>query len=161
MTPLEFEMIEKLLGRKPLGLRSIAVRSKAGLPQVLQVASIVRGQPFPTLFWLLDPEISKKIDELESKGHIALLEDEIAKDKNKLKELEADHLDYINRRKEFLDSSEVQTLKELNCYDSFMSRGIGGIADFTKVRCFHMHYAFHLVRPCLVGKYIDHQFSLK
>ena len=52
VSPATLARVEALLGRAPRGLEAVAVSRPDGEPVVLQVASLVDGKPFPTLFWL-------------------------------------------------------------------------------------------------------------
>ena len=47
-------------------------------------------------------------------------------------------------------SCEVATLKMV-----LSNKGIGGIADFCRIRCLHSWYAAHLVIPNTVGRLLD------
>ncbi|HIC96436.1 TPA: DUF501 domain-containing protein, partial [Candidatus Bipolaricaulota bacterium] len=38
---------------------------------------------------------------------------------------------------------------------------IGGLADWDKVKCLHLHYAHHLARGNIVGRWVEDRFSLK
>ena len=57
--------VTELLGREPRGLEAIAVVADDGSPMVIRVASLVDDTPFPTLFWLIDPGLSYRIDRAE------------------------------------------------------------------------------------------------
>jgi hypothetical protein len=46
-------------------------------------------------------------------------------------------------------------LQELNFDTALASKGIGGIADFTRIRCLHTWYGAHLVVPNTVGGMLD------
>jgi len=48
--------ITDALDREPRGLREIAGWNEAGQPAVIRVAPVVDGKPFPTLYWLIDPQ---------------------------------------------------------------------------------------------------------
>jgi hypothetical protein len=54
-----------------------------------------------------------------------------------------------------------QRLVELNFAEVFASKGIGGIADFTRIRCLHTWYAAHLVVPNTVGCLLDEYWQDK
>ena len=73
---LSQDIIDKVaaqLGRAPQGLERIAIWRDDN-PAVIQVAPMVRRQPFPTLFWLVDPIMNLAIDRVEAAGHIAELQ---------------------------------------------------------------------------------------
>ena len=56
LTPELVQQVADLLGRQPRGLEDIPVSRPDGTPMVIRVASLVDDKPFPTLFWLIDPE---------------------------------------------------------------------------------------------------------
>ena len=64
------DAVARLLGREPRGLRGVPVLDKDGQPAVIRVAPLVDGKPFPTLFWLVDPELCYRIDQAEASGLI-------------------------------------------------------------------------------------------
>ena len=39
------------------------------------------------------------------------------------------------------------------------ARGVGGIADFTRIRCLHTWYAAHLVVPNTIGRLLDEHWA--
>lgn len=160
MEPATIEKVTRLLGRPPRGLQEIAVSSLSGDPLVLRVSALVEEKPFPTIFWLVDPLLQKKIDQLEATGLIDKLEKQIQQNPEMALKLQEDHLAYIALREKFMTEKEKNFLQEKNYYTRFKSRGIGGISDFSRVRCLHMHYAFHLVKPTTLGELIDHHLSL-
>ena len=56
---------------------------------------------------------------------------------------------------QFLLDKEQDFLNDSGMESALNERGIGGIADFARVRCFHTWYAAHLVVPNSIGKLID------
>jgi hypothetical protein len=43
---------------------------------------------------------------------------------------------------------------------AFKERGIGGLQDWDRVKCLHMHYAHHLVRENVIGQWIAERFKI-
>ena len=66
-----------------------------------------------------------------------------------------DHLAHITLRNGYMSAAIRQRLAELGYSDVFNSKGIGGIADFSRIRCLHTWYAAHLVVPNTVGRLLD------
>ena len=62
--------VATLLGREPRGLEAVALAAADGNPMVIRVASLVDDKPFPTLFWLVDPALNYRIDQVEAGGLI-------------------------------------------------------------------------------------------
>ena len=122
---------------------------------VIQVASLVDDKPFPTLFWLVDPDLNYRIDRLEASGLIAALQSRIDANPELQAAMAEDHLAHIALRNQLMPDAEHRRLVELGFYDSLQTRGIGGIENATRIRCLHTWYAAHLVVPNTVGRLLD------
>ena len=66
-----------------------------------------------------------------------------------------DHRAHIALRNSYMSGAVEETLRSLNYYQVLQSRGIGGIADFGRIRCLHTWYASHLVVPNTIGRLLD------
>jgi hypothetical protein len=153
--PEDLANVKALLGRTPRGLAAINVRTKTGFPVVIQVESIVNKKPFPTLFWLVDKQLNYSIDKLEAGGLIARLQKSIdASDELQLA-LKRDHEAHIALRTELMLPAHKEELNSLGFAEVFENRGIGGIENFTRIRCLHTYYAAHLVEPNTIGRLLD------
>jgi hypothetical protein len=122
---------------------------------VIRVASVVEGKPFPTLFWLIDPQLCLRIDRVEAAGLIAQMQAQVNSDPDLLRAMDADHRRHIALRESFLSSDERAVLEGAGQWDALAERGIGGIADFRRIRCLHTWYAAHLVVPNTIGGLLD------
>ena len=71
ITPDTIAQVANLLGREPRGLEEIAVTRPDGQPAVIRVASLVDDKPFPTLFWLIVPELCERFEQVEARGPVA------------------------------------------------------------------------------------------
>lgn len=149
------DRVAQLLGREPRGLRAIAVRSPTGEPMVIRVASLIDDKPFPTLFWLVDADLSYRIDQAEAGGLIKRLQQRVNGDVGLRQGMERDHVAHIALRANYITPPEQRRLQELDMADVLAQRGIGGIADFTRIRCLHTWYAAHLVAPNTIGALLD------
>ncbi len=149
------ELIERRLGRAPRGLRAVAVRDSRGEPMVIRVASIVDGKPFPTLFWLIDPQLCLSIDRVEAAGVIAQLQEQIDADPALQAQMREDHEAHIALRVSYLTPAEREVAERQGFLAALEARGIGGIADFSRIRCLHTWYAAHLVNSNTVGRLLD------
>ncbi|MEE4110041.1 MAG: DUF501 domain-containing protein [Halieaceae bacterium] len=154
-TPEDLAFIRERLGREPRGLRAVAWRDGYGLPGVVRVASVVDGKPFPTLFWLLDPVLCLRIDREEAGGAIALLQHRVDADQALCESMHRDHEAHIALRERFLAPGERRQLEDSGRMAALTERGIGGIADFQRIRCLHTWYAAHLVVPNTIGRLVD------
>ena len=147
--------VARLLGREPRGLRAIAVSAPGGEPMVIRVASLIDDKPFPTLFWLVDAALSYRIDQAEAGGLIRRLQTRVDGDTALQSAMADDHAAHIALRAKYMSAQEKQRLDELGFGSVLARRGIGGIADFTRIRCLHTWYAAHLVVPNTVGAMFD------
>lgn len=144
-----------LLGREPRGLEAIAAVADNGSPTVIRVASLVDDSPFPTLFWLVDPSLSYRIDRAEAGGLIKRLQRRIDTDPELQRQMREDHQAHIALRDSYISSAAQQQMEILGFGEVLREKGIGGIADFTRIRCLHTWYAAHLVVPNTVGALLD------
>lgn len=149
------ERVRELLGREPRGLEEVAVVSESGDPMVIRVASLVEDTPFPTLFWLVDPQLSLRIDAAEARGVIKQLQERIDGDEGLRHTMRLDHLAHITLRENYMSSSMKDRIHALGYTGVLRDRGIGGIADFSRIRCLHTWYASHLVVSNTIGDLLE------
>ena len=151
--------VEQLLGRKPRGLEDIPVTDPSGHPRVIRVASLVDNKPFPTLFWLVDAELNYRIDQLEAGGLIARLQVRIDADDSLQASMAEDHRHYIALRDKYMSPADREAINRLGFGPVFADKGIGGIADRSRIRCLHTWYAAHLVRANTVGRLLERHWQ--
>jgi len=162
----ELRVIQAQLGRPPRGVMEIERRCRWGYPQVIKVYPLLHGEPFPTLFWLTCPTLIEQLSALEQRGYIKEIEKLLAEDERLRQEYHRNHRDYIAERWAAL-SAEDRALLERRCRGvwpyapTLMERGIGGIADWNRVKCLHLHYAHHLARGNAIGRWIENHFQLR
>ena len=149
------DFVAERLGREPRGFRDVAAYNSKGLPASIRVSSIVDGKPFPTLYWLIDAELSLNIDRLEAVGWIARVQSEIATHAAFRQRMQQDHAAHIALRDGFLLNEERKLLASHNMLAALSKRGIGGICEPDRIRCFHTWYAAHMVVPNCVGQIVD------
>lgn len=152
---LDIAKVTQLLGRAPRGMEAIQVYNEYAEPSVIRVASLVEGKPFPTLFWLVDKRISYKLDKLEANGVINQLQQQIDASETLQQSLIADHKNYIALREKYMRNGIKKALQVAGYYEDLQKRGVGGIANFTRIRCLHTYYAAHLVNKNTVGRMVD------
>jgi len=151
--------VAELLGRDPRGLEEVVSTTADGEPAVIRVASLVEDRPFPTLFWLVDPGLNYRIDRLEAEGLIGEFQARVDADTSLRQSLENDHRAHIALRNAYMAAPVEQRLRQLGFYDVLQQRGIGGIADFGRIRCLHTWYAAHLVAPNTIGLMLQQRFD--
>ena len=161
VTRQDIKAVTRLLGREPRGLRAIPIRAAGGEPVVLQVASLVDDKPFPTLFWLVDPQLNLAIDRLEANGVIAQLQQKLDAEPAYQRQLADAHRAHIQLRSDLMTDDERCRVQQLGFEPVFEQRGIGGIKNFNRIRCLHTYYAAHLVSPNLIGEWLDGEWQLE
>jgi uncharacterized protein len=159
ITPEVRARVAALLGREPRGLEAIAVAAPDGSPMVIRVASLVDDTPFPTLFWLVDAQLSYRIDQLEAGGLIGQFQRRIDNDPGLQQAMQEDHRAHIQLRDHYLSPVLRQRIQTLGFAGVLAGKGIGGIADSSRIRCLHTWYAAHLVVPNTVGRMLDHYWK--
>ena len=155
ITSRDIEDVTRLLGREPRGLRTIPIRTASGEPVVLQVASLVNDKPFPTLFWLVNPQLNLAIDRLEATGVISLLQQKLDAEPIYQHQLADAHRAHIQLRSRLMTDKERRRIQQLGFESVFEQRGIGGIENFNRIRCLHTYYAAHLISPNLIGQWLE------
>jgi len=158
-TESQWTTVAALLGREPRGLEDIPVVDDCGQPRVIRVASLVEGKPFPTLFWLVDPALNYRIDQEEARGLIKDFQTRVNAEPALQASMRADHEAHIRLRDSFLTTGDRGALQAAGFAEVLQQRGIGGIADFTRIRCLHTWYAAHLVVPNSIGGLLDQHWA--
>lgn len=146
--------IERQLGRAPDGFQEVVCRNVDGLPAIIRVASMVNGEPFPTLFWLCDSQLSKLVYHYESNGTTQLIQEQIDGSPELQDGIRRDNLDHIRLRESYYSEEVQQEINRLDLESTFAKKGIGGNSNFLRVRCLHANLAAHLVAPNTVGDLI-------
>jgi len=151
-TALDLRVVASQIGRMPRGVTGVPRRCSFGFPQVVQVHPVVDGKPFPTLYWLTCPFLSRELDHLEAAGWIGRLESEVAHDSELLKELLEAREDYVSRRLAELSTVERSRLDDVGMLAALADRGIGGIAEKDRLKCLHLHVAHELSASNPIGR---------
>ena len=159
-TTEQLQIITRQLGRKPRGIAAVAHATPEGVPVVLQMRSLVADKPFPTLYWLCSQDLDKAIARIESTGWIKALEDELQQDEALRERYRQQQAGYVEQRWQLMAADDRARIEALGFQALFNKLGIGGIAQWDKVRCLHMQYAHHLVAENLVGQRMDAEFGL-
>lgn len=145
--------IEEFLKREARGVVEVSARTKDGSPASLKVSPVVDKVPFPTIYWLVDPVVYKKISHLEGQGLTKELQSMINENEELQAKVKAIHESYRDERIELFNELKLE-LPE-NMMPMITENGIGGLRDFHHLRCLHMFYAYHLVKPHIIGKMTD------
>jgi hypothetical protein len=148
-SPAEVDLLTQLLGRAPRADFDVVVRTVAGTPLVIRNAPLLDdGTPMPTRYWLVDPEVSRAVAQLESDGGVRRAEAEVDPDA-----LRAAHDAYAAER-----GAAVDAVLDPTRAVPRPSGGVGGTR--VGVKCLHAHYAHFLAGGTdPVGAWVDRQLS--
>ena len=169
----DLDIVTRQLGYTPTNYVRVSARNNDGTPIAIQTypldggarrrqdkarrsvtdTSPWLGTPFPTLYWLTCPDISRCIAGLEREGYVKVLEQELRKDESLARQLQLAHQDYARARWNSLDQDDREQLVILSRDSLTMERmrimlecsGIAGsnttAAALPPVKCLHTHYA--------------------
>ena len=149
------DFVAERLGREPRGFCDVSAFNAEGKPAVIRVSSVVDGKPFPTMFWLIDAEISLKIDRFEAAGWIARLQRDVDTSAPLKRQMQLAHDAHKSLRLAFLSEAEGALLDAKGMMAALSDRGIGGIKEPDRIRCLHTWYAAHMVEPNCIGAAVD------
>jgi len=139
------------LGRNPRGAFTVSVRCSYGYPQVIRVHPVVDGKPFPTLYWLTCPFLSREIGHLEAAGWVKQLEARMTEQPELRSAMHASHRRNCSQRDQFLSPEEKVSLSVSGALVGLDGRGIGGIFDWDRLKCLHLHAAHALADENPIG----------
>jgi hypothetical protein len=128
-TVADVDAVRAALGREPTADFEVVVRADDGTPIVLRNAPFTAsGRPMPTRYWLVGPQLARRVARLEAAGGVRAAEAAVAPDA-----LAAAHDRYARER----DASIPATY--------LGPRPTGGVGGTRRgVKCLHAHYAWHL-----------------
>jgi uncharacterized protein len=133
--------VTELLGRAPNGAFRVVVRAADGTPMVIRNQPLMDdGRPMPTLYWLLDRDLNRRIGTLEAHGGVRRSEAEVDST-----ELADAHARYAAER-----DAEIPA-------DWRGPRPFGGVGGTRNgVKCLHTHYAWFLAGgDDPIGRWVD------
>ncbi len=141
----DHEMVTRLIGRRPMGTFTVAVRREDSSPVVIENAPFLDdGRPMPTRYWLADRALNRAIGRLESTGAIDAIEASLG----------LDAIAVVHRRYE----RERDALVPSEHSGPRPSGGVGGTR--IGVKCLHAHYAnFLATGDDVVGSWVHEQLE--
>lgn len=125
----DMETVANLLGRRPSAAFEVSLRDAHGTPMVIRNAPVTDdGTPMPTLYYLVDPVLVRRIGTLEASGGVKRAEVEVGLDA-----ITATHERYAAER-------------DADIPDDWSGpRPSGGVGGTRRgLKCLHAHYAYHL-----------------
>jgi len=146
LSPTDLDAVTELLGRVPNGNFTVVVRRKDGRPAVIANDPHLRdGEPMPTRYWLVDPEIRALVGRLESHGGVRSAESAV----------EVDAL----RRAHARYAAERDALIPTDWPGPRPHGGVGGTRN--GVKCLHAHVAWWLAGgDDPVGRWVTEQVEV-
>lgn len=160
-TPEQLLLIERQLGREPQGIEAIACQTETGIPLVLQMRSLLGDTPFPTLYWLSSRDLGRAIGRIETQGWVKQIEAELQRDETLRETFRTQQQRYVARRLALMRAEDRQRLEARGLSARFSRYGIGGIAQWDRVRCLHMQYAHWLAEgDNVIGERLEQEFEL-
>ncbi len=146
-------------------LQTVETRCPTGHPQVLRCYPLRTGgerfEPFPTMFWLVCPQLVAAVSRLEHEGWITRLATRMETDDELRAGVERDHEAYAAERWEVLSANHQAEVVRRGLEPQIREHGIGGIRNRSALKCLHLHYAFHLARGSTIGRELDALGTLK
>lgn len=138
-------VVAALLGREPRGEFHVVVRRPDGTPMVIRNAPLLDdGTPMPTRYWLVDPELNRRIGTLEAASGVRRAEAAVDP-----AALAAAHDRYAAERDAALPPGHTGPRP---------SGGVGGTRR--GVKCLHTHYAWFLAGgDDPVGRWVDDRLA--
>ena len=135
-----------LLGRVPNGNFTVVVRRRDGRPVVIANDPHLRdGEPMPTRYWLVDPEIRALVGRLESQGGVRRAESAVD-----VEALQRAHARYAEERDAMIPADWPGPRPH---------GGVGGTRNGGK--CLHAHVAWWLPGAVVaVGRWLSDQVAL-
>ena len=130
----DVEVVTAQLGRDPRGAWRVGVRCRFGYPQVIVTApSLGAIEPFPTLYWLTCPFLTREAGALESDGGVAQWAEALASDAALAGRQTAADAAYRDAR-----------AREAGGVDPCGGVGVAGQRDPLATKCLHAHAAAFL-----------------
>jgi hypothetical protein len=145
-SPSDVVAVTGLLGRVPNGDFVVAVRRTDGPPVVIANDPYLRnGEPMPTRYWLVDPEIRALVSRLESGGGVRRAGEEVDGEA-----LHQAHVRYAEEREALIPDDRPGPRPH---------GGVGGTRN--GVKCLHAHVAWWLAGgDDPVGRWVNEQVEL-
>lgn len=154
-------------GDEPVAIKTYPLNGGSRRRQAKAEVAGALSSPFPTMYWLTCPEISRAVSELERRGCIHEFEEELKSKPNLASRLVQCHEEYAEERWRTLsdedrslllsDNPAYHRMREMIQFSgisgtNFKIHAIGdSMLSVAPVKCLHAHYAHY--RSTLSSKY--------
>ncbi len=136
----DLQILSRQIGRQPQGVVFVASRCERRKPRVmLTLPSLDSETPFPSIFWLTCPYLSRAAAGLEGSGFIKEMERKKEGNTAWRETYERDETRFVRLLEEMVDLVGGDTLRE-----RMGRRGIAG-GKPGLIKCLHAHLAYYLV----------------
>jgi uncharacterized protein len=123
-TPHDIEVVSEQLGRPARDIVGISARCVCGNPVVVVTTPrLGDGTPFPTLYYLTQPEATRAASRLEAAGRMAEYQERLGDDAEAATAYRLAHDAYVNTR------------ESIDVVDEIAGISAGGMPD--RVKCLH------------------------
>jgi hypothetical protein len=120
--------LTELLGRPPRADFEVVVREGERIVVIRNAPFLHDGTPMPTRYWLVDPDLTRRVSAIESHGGVRAAEAHVDRD-----DLVVAHAEYAAERDAEIETSHPGP------------RPFGGVGGTRRgVKCLHAHYAYFL-----------------
>lgn len=164
----DVDVLKEQLGYIPSNFCRVSAWSHQGRPVAIQTYPLDGGAerrqrkarsstnglvvPFPTLYWLTCPDVSRAIADLERRGFVKKIQEHIMRETNLRRDLWKSHELYAQERWELLTEEDRQLITPRMA--SMLSESgiagtnltaLSGVRDeqIPSVKCLHSHYAYY------------------
>lgn len=161
VTEAQRAWVARQIGREPEGMVAVVRQTPEGVPLVVQMRSLVKDVPFPTLYWLTSKSLCKELGRIETQGWVKEIESRLHRDDALREAYLQNQQDYVQKRWELMLPQDRARIEALGFTELFERYGIGGIAQWDKVRCLHMQYAHHLADGNVIGALLEQTFMIE
>jgi hypothetical protein len=121
-------------------------------------------EPFPTMYWLVNPLLRAQISKLEVEGYGANFQQRLAENSDELARMKRAHDAYGKERLDLLTTPDRQLIQSRRWESAFaIDRGVAGIRNFGSVKCLHAHTAHYLSGNSdnLIGQWVMEAIASK
>lgn len=146
-TEADLAVVEAQLGREPRGVVEIAWRCPCGKPGVVKTAPrLANGTPFPTTYYLTNPQLVSAVSTLEASGLMTQMSERLAHDEGLAASYQAAHEAYLADREALGHVAEIEGISA------------GGMP--TRVKCLHVLVGHALAAGPGVNPFGDEALAL-